>query len=494
MTDVEDVIAVTGEQLDLRLTGAEVTPGPVTVSFEFFDEEALIVRDFWSEKLTATAGPETDGLPTVLIPWRVNINGSFRMPPHPASISFTVNSVSGVKASNLLKIPAFKLTSEAKLRSIMLHEFAKQGARGFELNDEPLQKFVDDLTPQQRKLLATHKVGSAGNRLVVFITLQPQNALRMNADTCQTFAQSLRPNATFTVFHCQGPGKAVTLVCHTEHFVLNMLNPDTKRLVAAKPAFNAFRADLARDTVAPPMFKIGSYCTQVSHFLLWSRIFSSDLKDAMPGNMMHGMINTVGCWMLFRNYNWPRAKTDDFDRIYVTLTRQDAGRARELSALSALGYDAKKTDTLSSSGQKYINFDRNFSYLKFFRHVVGVRYFSQEMFERVMVHDLNSHGLVFEKQFENLQATLHASKEGDAGFIAHDGESRRKTDKTFTPSDALWEPNALGFKTSLGFVPDKLSPIPPEVFAEKTWADLFIYRADALPVSPVTPAFFAPTT
>jgi len=482
-----DVIAVTGEKIVLKLTGADVVQGPVTVSFEAFDDEEVIVRDFWEEKLTAEAGPEIDGLPSVNIPWRVNVNGSLTMPEQAVSILFTVKGISGLKASNRTRLSAFKVTSNPTLRDIMLHEFAKKGAKGFELDEGPLKKVLDELTPQQRKLLATHNGGPAGQRLVVFITLQPENNLRMHADIVGE-AISVKPNATFTVFHCQGAGKPVTLICHTAHFVLNLRNPATLAHVSES---GGFKPALARDNTEPPLHKIGSFANEASHFRIWSRIFASDGEDIMPGNMMHGQINTIGCWMTFRNFNWPRSKSDEFDRIYVKLHRQDKTKATE-AALAAQGYDAPATATQSSSPQKFYWFDRNFAYQRFFRQIVGVRYFAREFRGIFCSNNRNTHGLVFEKQLELAETERFALQEGDNGFITHDGESRRKIDTKFKPEDSLWAPNILGFKTADGFVPTVGNFKDLEALQPRTWADLFLFRADDLPVRPVKPTFFIP--
>ena len=486
MTDVADVIAVTGEKMVLKLTGAEVVEGPVTVSFEAFDDQQLIVRAVWTEKLTAEAGPEVDGLPSVNIPWKVNIDGSFSMPPNAVSILFSVKGVSGLKASNRARLSAFKITSNATLRDIMLHEFAKRGANGFELDEAPLQKVMDGLTPQQQKLLATHDGGPAGQRLVVFITLQPENNLRMHADVVGE-GISVKPNATFTVFHCQGASKPVTLICHTEHFVLNLRNPATQAHVAVS---GGFKPELVRDNPKPPLHKIGSFANTDSHFRIWSRIFASNGKDIMRGNMMHGQINTIGCWMLFRNFNWPRSKSDEFDRIYVKLHRRNQNRQAE-EALAAAGYDAPRTATQCSSPQKFYWFDRNFAYPRFFRHIVGVRYFAREFREEFCANNRNTHGLVFENQMEFAEAERFALQAGDNGFITHDGESRRVTDKTFEPDDSLWGPNILGFKTADGFIGTG-GDFDATTVQPNTWADLFLFRADDLPVRPVKPTFFFP--
>ena len=202
---------------------------------------------------------------------------------------------------------------------------------------------------------------------------------------------------------------------------------------------------------------------------------------------MHGMINTIGCWMLFRNFNWPRSKSDEFDRIYFKLHRQDKTKATE-EALAALGYDAPATATQSSSPQKYYWFDRNFAYQRFFRHIVGVRYFSREFRGVFCANNRNTHGFLFENQIDFAEMEGFAAQEGDAGFIAHDGESRRAVDKKFEPDDSLWGPNILGFQTADGFVSTG-NEFDPTTVQPKTWADLFLYRADNLPVRPVKTSF-----
>ena len=105
---------------------------------------------------------------------------------------------------------------------------------------------------------------------------------------------------------------------------------------------------LSKATDAPKLFKIAalepsSQCDGV----MWSVILEAATGDnIMPGNSLHGMINTAGCWMLFRNFNWPRTEivnkpgvlvTDELDRIYRKVHRSKHGKATVITELAKVG-------------------------------------------------------------------------------------------------------------------------------------------------------------
>jgi hypothetical protein len=159
----------------------------------------------------------------------------------------------------------------------------------------------------------------------------------------------------------------------------------------------------------------------------------------MVGNGFHAMINTMGCWMLFRNYNWPKDKFKEFNHVYNDIWRPEnsgkpgaeltrgfravlftmkppvsdaeiekripdlpsSWRSRlsggkplsddELDQASQETYDKKYQDALtklgydvvnppagqSTSDHKFIGYDHNFAWAWFLRHIVGLKCFSQ---------------------------------------------------------------------------------------------------------------------
>lgn len=509
MANPNDVLAVTGEQVFLIVLGTEPVTGPVDVSFRLrSDGPDIITLDFWDESLVAQApDPKVDPPNAVArIPWTVNINGDFKMPKSP-SVSILVFSVQGKSASgkpvqlqagNRLLIPAFKVTPNPKLRRLMLHEFPiADGLGGFKFDEDTVQAELDKLTPQQRKLLATLDPGPTGNRLVTFITLQKENDLRMHADICQDEPFSIKPNATFAVFHCQGGGKEVALVCLVRYFVFNMINPETNTLVHQPQGGKKADDWLARSNPAPPVFKIGCFARAgLTDGVLWNRVFTPKGKNIMGGNTMHGMINTIGCWMLFRNFNFPKRNgagqpmEDELDRILNRMTRHtDKFKPKQIkAALAAAGYDQPVPS------QKFLGMDRNHAYSWFFREVVGVRYFSKTFFGSRSANDKFAHQLTFSKDFDQAAIDAFIAENGDGAdpkFIYHHIEERQKEDKSFKFDDTLLGPNALGFQTCKRFCDAFAKDLPKGDVPDRTWCDLYIYRADDLPVKQFKQAFFA---
>ena len=509
-----ETVAVIGEKLFLLVKGAEPVSGPVTVSFQWkTDGPEIVTLDFWTENLVAEAA-DTAANPGAVaqIPWTVNLNGIFTMPKRPPS-SIIFFSISGAAASgkpvrldaaNRLRIPGFSVTRNSRLRSIMIHEFVKADPAGnFDFDEAPLQAVLDGLDVAQRKLLATHDPGPDGNRLVVFITLQKENTLRMHADTCQDFAQSIKPNATFSIFHCQGAGKEVSLVCHTRHFVFNMINPTTLGLATSPNNGQPPDKWLSRGNPKPPMFKIGAFAKandpgtpNGTDGVLWNRVFTPEGRNIMGGNTMHGMINTIGCWMLFRNFNWPKTfrgkpVEDEFDRIYTREFRQATDRFKKaITSLVAVGYDGDPKEM----GNKFRFFDRNFAYTWLFRELMGVSYFSRKRLGDRAANDRNTHGLVHQTDFDAgfCERFIEANGDGDTPkFIYHDLDDRLAEEPSFKIGNSLWVENALGFKAAKGFVSDVDRNLKPAEVADLTWGDLYIYRADDLPAAKIQRAFLA---
>jgi hypothetical protein len=508
MADIQDVLAVTGEKVFLLLTGTEPVTGPVEVSFQHRTEGPdIITLDFWSENLVAEAAdpsvPEQAGA-VGRIPWTVNLNGVFTGPASPAT-SIIFFSISGktasgkplnVKAGNRLRLPAFKVTDNAKLRRIMTHEFHKaDGKGGFTFDPVPVQAALDALTPQQRKVLATTEPGADGNRLVSFITLTKEDDRRMHADICKPDPFSIKPNATFATFHCQGPGKEVALVMFTRFFVYNMRNPETDNLVRRNQGKQKADDWLARANPTPPLFRIGCFARPgVTDGTLWNRAYDAAGKSVMGGNTMHGMINTVGCWMLFRNYNWPKLDgagkplEDDLDRVMNRFVRHlDVfGGKRVRAELFKTAYNDPDAIT------KFGVFDGNHAYAWFYREVVGVRYFSETMFKKNGANDLFAHQEIFSKALVS-DAELQKFKQenGDGDFIYHSADDRLRKDKSFKVDDTLLGPNALGFQPCKRFCDAFSHDLKKAELPDRTWCNLHIYRSDDLKSKDFKIAFFA---
>lgn len=506
MADVQDVLAVTGEKVFLLIQGTEPVTGPVEVSFTHKTTPPdIFTLDFWDENLVAEAVdpaiPEQAGA-AGRIPWTVNINGVFTMPDSPAltTISFSINAkTSGgkplnVKAGNRLKLPAFTVTANKKLRELMTHEFHKPDGPGtFVFDDTEVKAELDALTAQQRKLLATSDPGASGNRLVTFITLVKESDRRMHADLSSDDVFSIKPNATFKVFHVQGPDKPVALVCFTRFFVFNMINPETNGLVHR--AQGKLKPDewLARTNPTPPKFHIGCFARPFfTDGVHWNRVYTPDGKNVMGGNTMHGMINTVGCWMLFRNYNFPKNDAsgapveDKIDRVLNRFIRhiKAVGKKKAIEELAKVGYD-------DFEGRKMIGRNVNHAYARFFREVVGVRYFSKTMFKSNVANDKFAHQEIFAKSMPDSVIEQYVKDHGDGEFIYHDADDRLRADKAFKVDDTLLGPNVLGFQTCKRFTDGFSKELKKAELPDRTWTELYIYRSDDLAVKQLKQAFFA---
>ena len=363
----------------------------VTVNFEGTHRNAQ--GQFFTVKFTEqlTAQHSTlrnpkiaKGKKATRVPWKVNVNKNPNFKDTTVILKFTVLGKSDSGANMVaptqdnIVIGAVQVTQDSKLTRIMLHEFAKPSGTTFVFDPAPLTRYLSSLTPQQKRTLFKHSIAKPSGRLVVFITIYPKKDLRMTADYCEAAPsprRCVRPNATFSVFHCFDPQKGgATLVCHTEHFL-----PILKNNLGLKRKDGTPRKDprdtwlwihsrqdgklpndwLKKSNPRPIQHKIASELPQKRNDgVIWSRIFTPRGRDIMMGNTMHGMINTIGCWMLFRNYNWPDPIIKELDRVYRRVFRPNMSNLLALKdALTPVGYDVRNpTQQDSSSGGKFLEF------------------------------------------------------------------------------------------------------------------------------------------
>lgn len=495
---VIETVTVLGSEEFLYVESDEPLRPAVVVEFTAVFERADGFRKafFWEENLIAEPTKPRDPASTKKasrIKWKVNLNGNGEAEKLPNRFSFDVRGQgeSGAnifaRSNEVADIDTIKITKDPKLTRIMLHEFAKKEGDKFVFDPAPVEAFVESLTPQQKKMLLNYDVSAAGgNRLVVLITLYAKKPLRMGADFCQEHTTFVTPNATFTVFHCRGPRKGATLVCHTEHFLVNLLNGDTRSLIHATIDKRGANEWTDKETTKPVLFKIASMLPQkMCDGVMWSRIFKPNGTDVMKGNTMHGMINTVGCWMLFRNYNWPRSKFSKFEGFYCRQLRQSNDHKLVSKLLADEGYDfaGDESKGLSSSFLKFVVFDRNYAYLWFFHEIVGIKYISDKIsyLKSRGVNDRKPHGLEFENTFPVSEAdqTPAFNLPDEKTFAFHDPVERQKKDPKFKPDDSLWRENVLGFKAATGFIPETngvFGALTKSQLDACSWADLYIYR------------------
>jgi len=506
---IDGTVAVEGENVMLLAVAADYFLPSVIVNFtaEYTSaKDGSTKKGTWTEFLHAFHNDsDSSASPgkTSLIPWKVNLQGLEADPDYnqperkPAKVSFVVNGIDDSKtdltaaSKEPLVVQVIVVTALPDLVRIMFHEFAKpKTGGGFEFDPAPVRQFARSLDPHQRKILANYQVTGPG-RLVTFITLYSKSDRLMGADFCANFPTTVRPNATFTVFHCQGPSKPVTLVTHTAFFLLNLVNPHTNALVHAAIKGKPANEWMKRENPTPPVFKIGAM--RPSHMtdgVIWHRIFRADGTDVMPGNSMHGVINTVGCWMTYRNYNWPRSKYEQFYNAYEKM-RMDPSKNKGshlVDLLVPLGYDKKPT-VLSNTGgvvkynlketnssfRKFMLFDLNFAFFWFNHFVLGISYCSKSTtFYADSMNDWHPHGLEFLPTFAPTpaeQATFPPR-----GYF--DTDVRSKEDgKPFVADDSLLGNNSLGFQPAAKFTLDPMGAKQPDVDA-RTWCDLFLYHED----------------
>jgi hypothetical protein len=514
-----------GEVSDLIVETDQAIQPDVTITFEAtaMDQGHEVIHS-WTESARASPQPPQPGSTRLrhLIKWLAKLPDSGGNPPRKPPpgflelgpiLRFTVNgkgtgggTVVGTSPDYLDLRPAIEITGNPDLRRIMLHEFALVAGT---FDRSPLQDFLDTLTIQQKKLLLDYDVGPSGHRLVVFVTMYPPtNARLMGADFTHDTNPAI-PNACFSVFHCQGRGKAVTLVCHTENFLVNLRNGPTRELIAGPQAGMPAAQWQSRTAKKPPKFKIAAMPPD-EHFMrgqVLHRVFTANGKDVMKGNTVHGMINTDGCWMLFRNFNWPRSKFRALDALYRTTFRTmrsapDWTNLKRRLAASDIGYDvATATATHSTSVEKFLNYDRNYAYLWFCHDLVGIKYFSKAFDgwgyfpsgkaegDVTFHNDYKPHGHSFEKTFpyseQGKRPTTSGADEGDNAY--HDPEVRKRTDRSFRVTNALLRPNVLGFQPATEFVPtvgpggDRFANPTAAQLEKSAWADLFIYQTKDTP-------------
>ena len=496
----------------------------------------------FSENLTAVPSPLRDppnakGLFAFRIKWKANLKNDPVLEKDTAVLVARVRGRS-TESGRLVTAPvrdqlfvqAIDVTTDEKLTRIMLHEFAERKdpqdpSSPAVFDPKPAEAFIRNLDVAQKKMLCKVAEANPGGRLVVFVTMYDPTSKphRMCADNGAR-TPSLRPNATFTVFHCRDLDKGgVTLVCHTEHFLAHMGNGDTQRFfqTSAGPKRESPHEYMRKTNPDPVEYKLVAHLPTPDDDrgnghdgVIWCSPIRPDTgASIMPGNFLHGIINSHGCWMLFRNYNWPRSLTASFDSVYRLWRATDDGapprpattfngsptvvrRLESFTDPSGKSYNFANPPNQAppgraSSFQKFLVFDKNFAHLWFFHEIVGIKYFSTTLHHLSrryvrdrnfqIINDFNIAGLDFENTItlDEGKKTPAFNKGDEGSFAAYDPRDRvEETRRGFRPDDSLWQENALGFKTASGFVGPFDRSVPLAALKSKAWADLFFYRED----------------
>ena len=443
---------------------------------------------------------------------------------------------------NNLKVPGFKITGIHELHLVMLHEHAISAGsasfsydsnvlfkekdlsgveREYVVNVKILEDYWASLTVEQKMVLAHHDLEPFnGNRLVCFVTLKTKDqianeGLRMCADlTGVTAATSVMPNARFGVFHLKADssGKIVeqiTLVCFTNYFVLNWRNLKTREFFDRHRDGKPPQDWLDPTNTKPYLFRIGCYVQPLdeaqrrrseltgdfsTHGHIYNRVLNKDGVDFMQSNALHGIVNTVGCWMMFRNYNWPKSLERDFDEIYVKHFRRRLDNGRDPNTkteidnlIGPLGYD-KVTETIvagsvtaGNSFNKFLYEDSNYAYNWFFKWLVGVECFSEKEDDFRQANAINLHGSYIQNSCLKADVDTFAARYGS--YLYYSMEDRLAADPSFSIKGNAgrnsWQDNILGFKTAQNFTGPP-GPNNRRFGIDKTWADLYIYRDPGL--------------
>jgi hypothetical protein len=371
--------------------------------------------------------------------------------------------------------PQIAITDNSKLRRIMLHEFRD----GADFDPKPLRAYLSSLSPQQVRLLMSYvKDKYAGkHRLVIFITVDPKRTNRlMCADFCDGGASSVRSNAKFAVFHCNGVNETVTLVCYTEEFLLNNGKPRLFQVNVDKPkVYKVSAMDMTNvkgegDVIWHRVSELGPGDQGIAIYGGKPYVDPTTGQTVTPApNAMHGMINTVGCWMLFRNYNWFAPKRLDFFGVFRKV-RGSGMDDRLRDKLRSLGYGETDDRPIDN---RFFNWERNYSYLWFTREVIGIDYFSKNPF-------VNESNIYDDVQLAVYPAIPNAAAVDATADSGHSFWHRRrgfqtgcKEDPTFVFTNSLWGNNALGFQTATGF-----SPFNGHITMNvelNSWADLYAF-------------------
>jgi hypothetical protein len=310
-----------------------------------------------------------------------------------------------IKAANEFRIPGIAVTADPEMREIMLHEFNEEthpGLKDWRFKRKPLEDFIKTLTVEQRKnLCRVRGIDDSNCRdMVVFITLRGTRTTHpMYSDNTPALGKvrwQVYANADFSLFRRGPVGHRITLECHTEYFCVNNNNLDKKYGVETKAFLQAAHNYNKMDPNHPNPWRLlltaeqHEYCI---YFWVLNDFKNYDCRvdgkvtatvrpgeTIMVGNNIHGGINTKGCWMLFRNYNWPIVCRDRFLNIYLNDLREkgrDGNDSQLLAKLEKLGYDEKNDNFVRSSSYfKFVGYDRNHAYTYFCRYVLGVKFYS----------------------------------------------------------------------------------------------------------------------
>ena len=514
-----DRLMVEGAEVPIYFEVDDLLPSTVFVDFlvHYEDQEGNLHRKELHETLPCERVNLRDlvnakAFYAFQVKWKVNLQNDSEVRERLVRINFRVRGEGVTTKQRILVdspdsigVAAIDITNHPALTRIMLHEFAtleRQPSNDIRSTFDPsdLRTHLSTLSVQQKQLLVKLALQNPRGRLVVFITLYPRKHLRMNADLCDLSGIGVAANAMFSVFFCRDNVKltvpststsAITLICHTQYFVLDLVNPKTREWIT-KRVYDGRKPNewLNKKTPRPIQFMIAAVQpSSMCDGVIWNTLYEvATGNNIMPGNSLHGMINTKGCWMLFRNFNWPIALRDELEKAYLKVERAGQGKNAVIAALTRVGYDIKPGEAppgFSSSYDKYCQYDRNWAYQWFFHEVVGIKYFgdTDTWGNKKTVNDFNVHGHERIKTFPLSEAGKKPdyNLEEEKDFAYHDFDNRK-----LGIGPNLFRENVLGIKTAADFAKELHNKLTPAQLSSFCWADVFFYKEDGVNAETLT--------
>ncbi len=405
------------------------------------------------------------------------------------------------------------VTSDRGLHEVMIHEFPKPKSSGnyqlsnYDLNLDALTAFIARLTPQQVGVLRSYRSSNAfgaDGRLVVFIQ-KTSDGLQgsMGGAIGTQDAKGVRSNAECAVFWCR-PNEKAMLVAYTQRFWVTDDNwPKVKpKRLAPNASLDQCEEKKCVLSVCP--------MADAAHYSIWHALSDKGGQNLMHENYIHGLHNTNGCWMWFRNHNWPAKDYDRCMEAYVhgQISRNTQGqisyfhKAKYEELLIDIGYyelndkgvkvvtykhkddpDARRSTCVD---KKFRIWDYNYAYCWFCKNIVGVDYMTSE--EDVAKRPIETLPIgyfhsAFNVAGDRLYATPPQEQRDSVDQVRGSSlTTTLNTHQTAWPKASFFQNGAVANRflqtNKLGFQPQKKWPMSYKSkvsVPDETWADVLLY-------------------
>lgn len=454
------------------------------------------------------------------------------------------------------------LTTRPELRQLMASEFHEDGRNAF-YPSEP-DNYLKRLHPNQLKLLNSaknqHLTGfltfgdGCIDRLMAadFCDISSSQVAAPGGPPnarLATMADNVRPNASLALFY--KTAKTLELVFYTRFFVVSYRisraarqdcaglatdpNPNQRKQqifqsmyrgmytlsgtpkdpsffpVSSLDARNKYRLVIQSvriESLADRAFGRSTGTTSYVPYMVLQKCYGDKwavptwMKDpsSNKASVIHGIVNTKGCWMLLRNYlwNWPDENTGNSFNHFVTCFL--AFRAGDSNYIRYVPRYLARHYRPGSSALDFILDHRNHAYHEFTRVFAGMHYNCHKDYvrfrpERTFTVVAPTSGLPantaqrFKTNLlegvdefwkgEQLWFTSGALRDQQREITRYEGNSRVIT---VTPSFARAPANGDGFILQNAFTPQPAQPQwGPNVFGQtfgfgKSWVDVFLFK------------------